>query len=255
MIGTRLPSYTQLKLLVSIRHSSPASANLHNSQLSTLAEHWIQDCRQNHADCTLVEGNFVPKRLIQINDKDYWRLLLPRNLAPRNQIEYVALSHCWGGSTKMLKLAKHNERQLQGRMQVKTLPTTFKEAVSACWELGYHYLWADSLCIMQDSPADWQEQAAEMGSVYENAVLNLCMAGSANPSGGSFRSRDADLITPLSITLTGHDGKETAHQLVCEEIFVGDIQHSPLRQRGWVFQEWYLAKSSLIFGNMQLWWQ
>jgi hypothetical protein len=237
------------------RYSPPATADLHNSQLSALAARWIENCRQNHVNCTPAENHFLPKRLIQIIDEDHWRIVLPRDLCPRDHIEYVALSHCWGGSTQLLKLTGNNERQLQGKMPVKTLPTTFKEAISACSELRFTYLWIDSLCIIQDSVADWQEQAAEMNLVYGNAVLSLCMAGSANPSEASFLSRDTDMILPLSVTLNGHDGKESALQMVCEGMFVGEIRHSPLRQRGWVLQEWYLAKRSLIFRRMQLWWQ
>lgn len=242
----------ELILLGFTRYFPPASADLHNSQLSALAARWIENCRQTHVNCTPAEDHFLPKRLIQIIDEDHWRIVLPRDLCPRDHIEYVALSHCWGGSTQLLKLTGNNERQLQGKMPVETLPTTFKEAISACSELRFTYLWIDSLCIIQDSVADWQEQAAEMNLVYGNAVLSLYMAGSANPSEASFLSRDTDMILPLSVTLNGHDAKETALHMVCEGMFVGDIRHSPLRQRGWVLQEWYLAKRSLIFGRMQL---
>ena len=244
-----------LILLGFTRYFPPASADLHNSQLSALAARWIENCRQNHVNCTPAEDHFLPKRLIQIIDEDHWRIVLPRDLCPRDHIEYVALSHCWGGSTQLLKLTGNNELQLRGKMPVETLPKTFKEAISACLELRFAYLWIDSLCIIQDNVADWQEQAAEMNLVYGNAVLSLCMAGSANPSEASFLSRDTDLMLPLSVTLNDRYGKETALQMVCEGTFESDIQYSPLRQRGWVLQEWYLAKRSLIFGRMQLWWQ
>jgi hypothetical protein len=139
-------------------------------------------------------------------------------------------------------------------MRVENLPTTFKEAISACVELKYQYLWIDSLCIIQDNPADWQEQAAEMNMVYEKAVLSLCMAGSATPSEASFLLRNTDLMLPLSLTVTGQDGKERALHMVCENMFDVDVTCCRLRNRGWVFQEWFLAKRSLIFGSMQLWW-
>jgi hypothetical protein len=80
------------------------------------------------------------------------------------------------------------------------------------------------------------------------------MAGSANPSQASFRSRDVDLILPVSITVTGHGGQEAELRLICDT-FDYDIKDSPLRKRAWVFQEWYLAPRSLVFGCMQLWWQ
>ena len=35
------------------------------------------------------------------------------------------------------------------------------------------YLWIDSLCIVQDSPSDWQREASRMGSVYSHAVVTV----------------------------------------------------------------------------------
>ena len=237
------------------RCSPPAVANFHKLDSSTLAERWITECRHNHKECTSTKSDFRPKRLVQIINENHWKLVFARTLPRGDGIDYVALSHCWGGSTQLLKLTENNECQFQDRMQVDILPTTFKEAISTCMELKYQYLWIDSLCITQDSPEDWQEQAAEMGSVYENAALNLCMAGSRNPSEPSFVSRNTDLILPLSITLANFWGAATTFHIICDGIYDIDIKNTPLRDRGWVFQEWYLAKRSLIFGRMQLWWQ
>jgi hypothetical protein len=233
----------------------PAVVNFHNTQLSTLAAHWIEGCRRNHQECTPIQSGFRPKRLVQIIDESHWKLVFARCLPRKYNFDYVALSHCWGGSTQLLKLVKDNEYQLQSQMPVATLPTTFKEAISACLGLKYQYLWIDSLCIIQDSPEDWQEQAAEMNLVYGNAVLSLCMAGSSTPSEASFQSRNIDLILPLTLPATGRDGEEEALHMICRRLFEIDFSESPLIKRGWVFQEWYLAKRSLIFGHMQLWWQ
>lgn len=184
----------------------------------------------------------------------------PRELPATEKIDYVALSHCWGGAADLLKLTANNEHLLRSQIVVDTLPQTFKEAISVCLGLEFHYIWIDSLCIIQkvedgaEAPGDWLEQAAEMDLVYGNAIINLCMAGSAKPSEPSFLSRDVNLMLPSSLTLTGYDGKEATVRLICDGLFEGDIKASPIRKRGWVFQEWYLAKRSLILGRMQLWW-
>ncbi|RBR24896.1 uncharacterized protein FIESC28_02314 [Fusarium coffeatum] len=93
-----------------------------------------------------------------------------------------------------------------------------------------------------------------MGSVYGNCELNICMEGSASPTEASFGSRDTDLILPAYITLKGFDGSLVKVRLVCDKSYELDVKESPLRKRGWVFQEWYLSKRSLVFGRMQLWW-
>ncbi|ETS77359.1 hypothetical protein PFICI_11233 [Pestalotiopsis fici W106-1] len=232
----------------------PAASDFPDSQLATLAESWVRDCLQNHAECTLAKKDFRPKRLVQILNKDFGRLVLPRELPPKKKIDYVAVSHCWGDPRLLKKLTVDNEHELQDKIKVADLPATFKEAISACWKLGFRFIWIDSLCIMQGDQADWQEQASEMGSVYGNAVLSLCMAGSANSAEPSLQSRNTDLTLPLCITLTGGNGEKTTLRLVCNRSFEDDIKACPLRKRAWVFQEWYLAKRSLIFGRMQLWW-
>ncbi|KAM0430897.1 hypothetical protein ACHAPT_005530 [Fusarium lateritium] len=43
-------------------------------------------------------------------------------------------------------------------------------------------------------------------------------------------------------------------ELICEGQFWEDITFCTLRSRGWVYQEWYLSRRSLILGKHQLWW-
>jgi hypothetical protein len=40
-------------------------------------------------------------------------------------------------------------------------------------DLGYQYLWIDSLCIIQDSPNDWSTEARRMGVIYSSGVCSL----------------------------------------------------------------------------------
>ncbi|KAJ4022736.1 hypothetical protein NW752_000055 [Fusarium irregulare] len=221
--------------------------------MSVLAYNWIKNCQKSHARCKSRDSHFRPKRLIQILDSSNLQLVHPRELSMEDQVDYVALSHRWGGGSP-LTLLEAKERDFQKHISAKDLPRTFQEAILACLKLGISYIWIDSLCIIQDSKEDWEEQAAEMGSVYGNCELNLCMAGSANPSEASFGSRDTDLILPVCIPLTGFDGSLAQLRLVCDSSFECDIKESPLRKRGWVFQEWYLSKRSLVLGRMQLWW-
>ncbi|KIL85215.1 hypothetical protein FAVG1_11644 [Fusarium avenaceum] len=233
----------------------PTDPHFHASQLSVLASKWAKNCQQNHGHCKSGDHHFRPKRLIRIVDLNDLKIIFPRDLPLEDQVDYVALSHCWGGGSPLI-LTKTNESEFQRHIPMEDLPTTFREAILACSELGFSHIWIDSLCIIQrfDEEVDWKEQAGEMDSVYGNAELNLCMAGSANPSQPSFGSRDTDLILPVSISLTALDGNSVELRLVCDRTFECDIKGSPLRKRGWVFQEWYLANRSLIFGRMQLWW-
>jgi hypothetical protein len=77
---------------------------------------------------------------------------------------------------------------------------TFRDAVVFCRRVGVRYLWIDSLCILQDSRADWEAEAAVMGRVYGHALCMLAATCSADGAGGCrvrhparFRKMDVDL--------------------------------------------------------------
>ncbi|EFQ25722.1 uncharacterized protein GLRG_00866 [Colletotrichum graminicola M1.001] len=61
------------------------------------------------------------------------------------------------------------------------LPKTFRDAITVTRKLKVHYLWIDSLCIMQKSgqgedeeaKADWQREAKLMEKVFSSAYLVL----------------------------------------------------------------------------------
>ncbi|KAG5659144.1 hypothetical protein KAF25_000346 [Fusarium avenaceum] len=192
-------------------------------------------------------------RLLRIADVENATLISSSQIDGR--VDYATLSYCWGG-LQTLELSVNNYIQLSTYIRVGDLPQTIQEAIVACTRLGIQYIWIDCLCIIQDSylDEDWKKEAATMGLIYENAVLNLCMAGSGRSSESSYQTRDVNLIKPLHITPDPDDEEDKGAYMVCTDLFDYDIVKCPLRKRGWVFQEWFLAKQSLVFGQIQLWW-
>lgn len=75
--------------------------------------------------------------------------------------EWVTLSHCCGKERYLATLTTNIDRIL-----LSDLPPNFQDAIMITKELGYQYLWIDSLCIIQDSPEDWRAESVKMGSVY-----------------------------------------------------------------------------------------
>ncbi|KAF4449239.1 hypothetical protein F53441_7458 [Fusarium austroafricanum] len=161
-------------------------------------------------------------------------------------VDYVALSHRWE-NPQPLKLLQSNLAQLRTKIQMKSLPKTYKMAITACKALQFQYIWIDSLCIIQDSEEDWQKEAATMHLVYGNSALNICMPGAAT-------TRDARLIKPLAVRVEKESEPPTSAHMVCAQTCHRDLFFSPLRDRGWVFQESFLSKRSLVLGCVQLWW-
>ncbi|RSL42298.1 hypothetical protein CEP54_015528 [Fusarium duplospermum] len=93
-----------------------------------------------------------------------------------------------------------------------------------------------------------------MKLVYGNAILNLCSAAAADNSEESLAARDVSLIPPLQVNSAWDGESSQKFSLIYEDIFRDDILHCPLRERSWVFQEWYLSPRSLILARRQLWW-
>ena len=43
--------------------------------------------------------------------------------------------------------------------------------------LDIRYLWIDSLCIVQDDPADWEAEAARMKDFYAEILFTIACLG------------------------------------------------------------------------------
>ncbi|KAK3358097.1 hypothetical protein B0T25DRAFT_440444, partial [Lasiosphaeria hispida] len=50
--------------------------------------------------------------------------------------------------------------------------------------LGIRYLWIVSLCIIQDSTADWEAESAAMARVYGLTSVNIAATSSLDSRGG-----------------------------------------------------------------------
>ncbi|KAH8878784.1 hypothetical protein GQ53DRAFT_619945, partial [Thozetella sp. PMI_491] len=53
-------------------------------------------------------------------------------------------------------------------------------------DLGYHFIWIDALCMVQDDPDDWNTEAYKMQWIYQGATLTLSAAAGKNYAAGLF---------------------------------------------------------------------
>ncbi|KAJ2897757.1 hypothetical protein MKZ38_004380 [Zalerion maritima] len=215
-----------------------------------LATRWSEACQKNHPLCKPPNPAFRPTRLVQIIDSKLVKLAFPAN-TPKG--DYAALSHCWG-QAQTIKLESKNLDEFSKGIQVRDLPESYQEAISMCLKLNLHFIWIDSLCIIQDSKTDWEREAITMKLVYGNAKLNLCAAAAVDSSERSLVSRDASLIGPLEVSAYWNGQGRQSYRLIYSQMFSDNISNCPLGGRAWVIQEWYLSKRSLILARDQLWW-
>jgi hypothetical protein len=166
---------------------------------------------------------------------------------------YACLSHCWGGE-QPLKTTLKPDTLTEHRKEIKweALPKTFQDAIIVARKFGIKYLWIDSLCIIQDSPQDWQVQSALMGEIYRNAVITIAGSASSGPRQGLFRTAD---IVHLDQPFPVNENLEELDKIRGRVPLSHNASELPLLRRGWVLQERLLSSRYLHFGQNELIWE
>lgn len=163
------------------------------------------------------------------------RLDLP---ATNEQGVYLCLNHCWGG-VEPQRLTDSTLTTFLEAIPWEHLLLTFQHAVSITARLGFKYLWIDSLCILQDSIADWRDEGVNMCSIYPGAHLTLATIASSDDDGGLIDSSDSDLDEHDTLVHhSPHDQDETLYGVYArtsEELFLEN--NLPLQKRAWLYQE------------------
>lgn len=166
---------------------------------------------------------------------------------------YVALSYCWGSCPTLKTLSTNIERFLVG-IELRDLPSTFVDAMKVTKSLGFGQIWIDSLCIIQDSSVDWEEQSSLMASVYGNAELVLAASGASSTEDGFLTERKGYRET--SLRLTSVHNKSIAvtlrYRLLQPKHMVP--MFDPLDRRAWALQERLLARRYLAIGSHDTTW-
>ncbi|OAL01642.1 HET-domain-containing protein [Phaeosphaeriaceae sp. SRC1lsM3a] len=137
---------------------------------------------------------------------------------------YVTMTHRWTGN--VLKTTQASLSQHLAKIPFDSLSTTFQEGVMLARQLGYRYLWIDSLCIIQDFADDWASESEIMCDVYMNAVLNIA---DATPSPLEHRK----------LQQTDRFSGRTDNRY---EFYAGQLE-----SRGWVLQERIVAPATLYY--------
>lgn len=177
------------------------------------------------------------------------------------QKPYATLSHCWG-TEHILKTTKSNIEQHCHGIPEDSLSKSFREAISFARSLQLRYLWIDSLCILQDDQADWEQEADLMRNVYRYSFITIAATGALNGSEGCFWERAPEAIRPTFFTMnwtTTRNSKQAhaaTYQVVPDHDTWGrKLLQQPLNTRGWVLQERILSPRVVHFGNKQVFWE
>ncbi|KAI0545820.1 heterokaryon incompatibility protein-domain-containing protein [Xylaria curta] len=232
----------------------------------------LADCLSSHKYyCNRFAEQELPTRVIDVGTKDTAPKLLESG---GRKAKYVTLSHCWG--KREYHPLRTTEASLSGHYNEipwTDLSQTFQDAILITRELGIQFIWIDSLCIIQDSPADWETESARMAEIYLHSHLTLSATASSDGSGGCLRSRAPDGVERKNDTTlrTGEKLRNIPLNLGETDIFIRkaakqthDIMHqrfkdyqdnSPLLSRAWVYQETVLSPRTIHFHQEELVWE
>ena len=218
--------------------------------------HWVNDCLENHGRCCENYPDHCPTRLLDVfrfwSSRDGDIVLVEGVDHASASIGYTALSHCWGTPTSRPLITNlDNLASRKERIRFDELPLTFQDAVTTTRKLGIQYLWIDSLCIIQDSPSDWAQEAGRMALVYAGSFCTLSALSSHNSHGGFFRvaEKERDFVFRYDLTL----GSQRIRVFPAEPNHWA--LHGPLMERAWTLQERELSNRIVHFSRDELLWE
>ncbi|ROW09352.1 hypothetical protein VMCG_02543 [Cytospora schulzeri] len=198
----------------------------------------------------------MPTRLVDISEYEngFVRIVNSSTLPEDSGELYLALSHCWGRKP-FLVMKQDNREEFERSVLISSLAPNFQDAIFMTQQLGFRYVWIDSLCIIQGSKEDWDNEAPTMNKVYRNAFLTLGAMASPHGYGGLFRTRDPEMAGTCRFGVRTEEAGDMECLLVRSDFWEVQVRQAPLSQRAWVVQERILAPRSLYFGESQLLWE
>lgn len=250
--------------------SSPKAALYDTQSEESLhrVQSWIKTCTKEHSHCSSEVERPLPDRILDLGESGQEEINL--YVTSNELATYACLSHCWGSFQPIRTLQGNLQDHIQG-IAFSALPKTFQDAVTMCRRLSIRYLWIDSLCIIQDDATDWEQQAAKMASIYENAFLTIAATHSSSnqtglhahdppyihsriPASEISNGIKADIYVRVSSSSSyafSREGPNIPHWHKKRKYLHGN-QDWPLLSRAWVFQERLLSPRMLHFGKHEL---
>jgi hypothetical protein len=175
-----------------------------------------------------------------------------------SNIQYAALSYCWGpieDAKQNLKTETASIEQFLEFVNPDLFPPVIRDTVEVCRALNIRYMWADTLCIIQDDDLDWSQESQSMGLVYLNAYITICPLSSSSCLQGFLERSARTISVPFHSTLDDSiqgifdlEYQPTVTKPTEDIDIAQDIVNSRWQTRGWTLQELYMSRRILYFG-------
>lgn len=240
------------------RESVPRSTFSGSDLYMKLATTWLRECLDYHPDCQrkrLLCGDGVqPSRLLDVSQSI---IKLRDQSSLDRQVEYIALSHCWGQAVSLCLTTQSLARFREG-LRFTDLPILFQDAITVTRSLSCKFLWIDSLCILQDVKDDWAKELVSMGDIFLGARCTIAAVTASDANCRLFEARNPLCYTDCFYASDEVDEEiwlsHPAEPTILETWSGSGKDARPLLCRGWVVQEKYLSGRILAFGNGTINW-
>lgn len=213
-----------------------------------------QECTNDHKLCPKIEPRKLPYRVIDV-EPGATKLVLTHG----QHGYYTALSYIWGMPTQPVMAEMKTVDALMKLIDVDALPRTLKDAIIVTRDLGIKYLWIDSLCIIQDSRADKDQQIGQIQHIFGNAYLTICAAKARSCTHG-FLDVDIEHLQAIGF-------QEFSLPYLCPNGIPGEIvlqplkaygytaEEQPISHRAWTLEERLLSPRVAIYAYGMIIWQ
>jgi hypothetical protein len=197
---------------------------------------WLRDCSSTHRRCHSMEAGtpLLPTRVIDVGPPD-------------------------GQQDPPMFTTTLSELDCRvSEISMPELPRKFQDTVEITRKLHIRYLWIDSLCIIQDSARDWEQEATQMGKYYANAWLTISADAAEDSHGGILNQRNVLEIRSCKyprLLNSGRDFQEGNFFLPNIGSFIENVEEGILSKRGWILQERILSRRILHWCRHELYWE
>ncbi|KAL9096281.1 MAG: hypothetical protein Q9165_001278 [Trypethelium subeluteriae] len=239
------------------------SSDVSSENSFLLMKKWIQTCMTDHDLCRKTQKKRGgPARLIDVHalgSSESDDICLVETWTPN--ADWVALSHCWGGSSPVCTTSDTLDSFFLG-IKIDQVPQTFRDTMTITRRLGFRYVWIDSLCIIQNRESDWLRESAKMQDIYGHAVLTVIAECSPNSHVGIFNStnqfrREIVVYRPQirAFSKTHNiEGLLRSRKPLDQPFHTSLDDRSPVSKRAWTLQEEILSPRRLRFAEQRMYW-
>ncbi|KAF3025959.1 hypothetical protein E8E14_014981 [Neopestalotiopsis sp. 37M] len=184
----------------------------------------------------------APLRLIDLK--------LSRVIEADSSYKYTALSYVWGKDTEPLTTRERLPKiLLEGGLQCIDVPRTILDAMQFTKDLGYRFMWVDSICIVQDDADDKKMQLPNMSKIYRDADLVIAAA-----TGNSAHAGLSGVGSNMRKSWQQIESLGPWKFITTDPKISVVVDETNWNTRGWTFQEAYLARRILLFAENQVFW-